>query len=430
MSARGRWQWQISLAMLLGAAAGPRVDAQPHVVPRELLQGPLAIVGGTVLPVAGPMIRRGVVIIRGGKIEAVGPELPLPPRAKVVDATGKLVTPGLVAIETAGVGLAGTDGNIADSLDPYDLDLRLALASGITTAHVIDTPAFGFFGDEIDAISGAGTAVIKLTHGDLRSMLIREPGLNYFAMPTRQLELNLFRIRESFRKAAEHLKAVREAAERKTQAPRAPPDLGAYIAILENQRPTVVAARDLESVRHILDLHAKYPFDLILSQPSGAYAAARELAGRRVPVLLNARGQDFSFDFTSPVLDADGLIPIRLPAAFADLGASVIILPYRRSVSLDGLAGRDLTALHLEAAFAVRGGLDESRALEAITLGPARLLRLADRIGSLEKGKDADVLIWSRHPLDYRAYVERAYIDGKLYYERDKATFFKDVPLQ
>ena len=78
----------------------------------------------------------------------------------------------------------------------------------------------------------------------------------------------------------------------------------------------------------------------------------------------------------------------------------------------------------------MRGGLEETRALEAITLGPARLLRLADRIGSLEKGKDADVLIWSRHPLDYRSFVERAYINGKLYYERDKATFFKDIPLQ
>ena len=420
---------RILLAVIVFAPA-LRLPAQVPVLPPRPPEAVTAIVNATVFPVSGPMIHRGTVIIRGAKIDAVASELPPPSGAAIVDAGGKYVTPGLVAIEASGVGVGGTDGNIADSLDPYQLALRVALASGITTANVIETLFFGFFGDEATAISGVSSAILKLTHGDLASMLVREPGLNYFAVPTRQVELNLFRMCESFRKASEHLKALKEAEAKKAQPPRAPPELGPYITILENQRPTVVAATTPEQILDVLEIREKYPFDVAISRPDEGYPLARDLALKGIPVLLKARGADFNFDLTRPILDEQGLIPIRLPSAFAEVGVNVSLLPYRRGVSLDGLAGRDLTSLHLEAAFAVKGGLDEARALEAITLNPARVLKISDRVGSLEKGKDADVLIWSRHPLDFRTFVEKAYINGKLYYEREKSPLFKEIPMR
>ncbi len=91
---------------------------------------------------------------------------------------------------------------------------------------------------------------------------------------------------------------------------------------------------------------------------------------------------------------------------------------------MGGLAGRDLTSLPLEAAFAVRGGADERTALQALTIMPATMMGLQDRIGSIEKGKDADLLILNGPPLDYRTYVEQAIVAGKVAYDRGQDRVF------
>ena len=106
------------------------------------------------------------------------------------------------------------------------------------------------------------------------------------------------------------------------------------------------------------------------------------------------------------------------------------VAPLGNSVSLDGLPGRDLTSIALEAAFAVRGGCSEATALEALTIVPARMMGLADRIGSIEEGKDADLLILDGNPLDYRTYVEKAVIGGKVYYDRKRENIYPVGPRQ
>ena len=156
---------------------------------------------------------------------------------------------------------------------------------------------------------------------------------------------------------------------------------------------------------------------------------ASELAAANVPVLVKSRGRDFDFNTTGPVFEKGQMAPVRRPAAFARAGCLVSILPYRRGITLSGLAGRDLATLHVDAAFAIRGGMSNEEALKAITLNPARILRIDDRLGSLEKGKDADLLILSGHPLDYRSFVLKAFINGKLYYDREKSRIFREVPL-
>ena len=118
---------------------------------------------------------------------------------------------------------------------------------------------------------------------------------------------------------------------------------------------------------------------------------------------------------------------VELPRVLEESGVAFAVTPLASSISLDGRAGRDLTSLPLEAAFAVRGGSSEAKALQAITIVPATLLGLADRIGSIEKGKDADLLVLDGPPLDYRTYVETAMVNGKVVYEREKDRIFPRV---
>ena len=117
---------------------------------------------------------------------------------------------------------------------------------------------------------------------------------------------------------------------------------------------------------------------------------------------------------------------IETSAHLEKAGVAFAVAPLNTSVSLDGIPGRDLTSLAIEAAFAVRGGCSEQTALEALTINPARMLGLADRIGSIEEGKDADLLILDGPPLDYRTYVETAVVGGRIYYDRDRDKIYPD----
>jgi hypothetical protein len=240
---------------------------------------------------------------------------------------------------------------------------------------------------------------------------------------------SIYDLRDKFERASKYLRELDEAMKAKKKPPKMPRGLSNHVEVLRNKLPTFCTVYDLESIRTLLELRKDYPFQLVLTNMDEGWKMARELAGFDVPVMVKTRGPDFFFDLDAPVLGDKNMIPILRPATYAASGVRVAILPYRGGVSLDGLAGRDLTSLAFEAAFAVRGGLDEDLAFRGITLEPARMLKIDDRVGSLEVGKDADVLIWSGHPLHYRSFVKKAWINGKIYYEKEKSLLFKDVPL-
>ena len=96
-------------------------------------------------------------------------------------------------------------------------------------------------------------------------------------------------------------------------------------------------------------------------------------------------------------------------------------------VGTGGIAGRDLMQLNMDAAFTVRGGVTDEAALRAVTLSAAEILKVADRVGSLEPGKDADISILDLDPLDYRSFAEIVLVNGKVVYEKDKVSFFSHI---
>jgi imidazolonepropionase-like amidohydrolase len=123
---------------------------------------------------------------------------------------------------------------------------------------------------------------------------------------------------------------------------------------------------------------------------------------------------------------------IAMAKILSDVGVPVAVHPPSgrfggSGLGTGGIMGQDLNTPHVDAAFAVRGGLDNRKALRTITLDAAKMMGAERRIGSLEVGKDADVLILDGQPLHYRTFVETAIVNGKIVYEKDKEPFYRHI---
>jgi imidazolonepropionase-like amidohydrolase len=171
----------------------------------------------------------------------------------------------------------------------------------------------------------------------------------------------------------------------------------------------------MDDIRDLVGLAKEYNYRLVLEGVQEGWLLADELNSAGVSVIVTPRNQMAAREGFE---DTSGS-SIAMAAVLESAGVPFAINAMSGSIGLGGIVGRDLMSLPFEAAFAVRGGASEQAALAAITIVPAELLGLQDRIGSLEEGKDADILIMDAHPLDYRAYVETAFVNGKVYYRRD-----------
>jgi imidazolonepropionase-like amidohydrolase len=167
----------------------------------------------------------------------------------------------------------------------------------------------------------------------------------------------------------------------------------------------------------MIRLARELDYNLLLEEAHEAWLVADELAEAKVSVVLTPRSRRRPL----PGMEDSSGSSIETSARLEKAGVPFAIATQMNTVSLDGVyGGRDLTGFPLEAAFAVRGGCSEKAALASLTIVPARLLGLESRIGSIEEGKDADLLILNGPPLDYRTYVQTALVGGKVCYERNE----------
>jgi imidazolonepropionase-like amidohydrolase len=418
----------------------------------------LAIVGGDVYTVTHEVIRSGTVLVKDGKILRVGQDIPIPDGATVLDAKGKYVTPGFVALSMAGVGLGGgrgagpgqgggarAGGKIADSLDPFDRNIKFCLGVGITTGCV-ETSAGGGGRrggrDEADDTQvcpccgltilptepirpAAPTtptarhhAVLKMSFGDLDKMLVKEDPFHHLPGTGLAGPLNHFTWRENIRQARKYLDelAAHEKAV-KAGTPTRPPRKTVSDEMIQLVKKETALRTDASSVAQIRDmirLAKELDYNLVLEGVQEAWLMADELAEAKVSVVLSPRARRRA----TPGREENSGSSIETSAHLEKAGVPFAIATQMNTLSLDGVyGGRDLTGLPLEAAFAVRGGCSEKTALEGLTIVPARILGLETRIGSIDEGKDADLLILNGPPLDYRTAVQTALIGGKVYYD-------------
>lgn len=498
----------------------------------------LAIVGGDIETVTQGTIRRGTILIQDGKILAVGQSIEVPDGAELIDATGKVITPGFISLDMSGVGIGaaavsragGTNNKLADALDPFDRNMKFCLGVGITTGAVqvgrgsgsrfsfeagpgsadpgpveltlddlialhadgqIDDATLDHFlchagtclaehdhdhshaeegehGGGLGLFAGGngggmvspfderffsamdreGTcehcsatvidilpeplappapvrlqpnnhAVIKLTYGDIDGMLVSEEPFYSLQGSALVGPFNVFSWRENIKKTREYIKeyeqyeADKEAGKNDAKEPRKPVDDG-LIKLVKKEIPLRIRADSADGIRSMVALARELDYRLVIDGAAESWVVAEELGKAGVPVVFTPRSRRRA----QPGREDSTGTSIETPGILQKASVSFAITPLGNSVSLNGLAGRDLTSLPLEAAFAVRGGADESAALAALTIVPARILGLESKIGSIEEGKDADLLILDGNPLDYRTYVETAVVDGKVRYRR------------
>jgi imidazolonepropionase-like amidohydrolase len=463
---------------MLVLAQDKKPDAKP--APAAKKPGPVtAIVGAEIHTVTKGDIKNGVILIQDGKILKVGEDVAVPEGATVIDAKGKHVTPGFVSISASNVAIrgagggpgggqgggqpAGNTGRVADSLNPFDRNILFCLASGITTACVETNPTgggrFGRDGgdpipDDTSVCPCCGMtflptepigpvapaeriarkhAVLKMTYGDMGPMLVKETP--FYSVPAGSFvgALNRHTWRETIKRAKQQLKDSAGADMGFDDPGFGPPGGGGMrggavsndvLRLVEKKIPLRVEASSREQIRDMIALAKELDYNLVLDGVQEAWLIPDELKKGNVQAVLTPRSRRRP----TPGQEETTGSSIETAGSLEKAGVPFAVAPLGTSVSLDGLPGRDLTSIMLEAAFAVRGGASEQNALAALTISPAKMLGMDKQIGSIESGKDADLIIFNGPPLDYRTITEKAIVGGKLYYDRLREKIYPDLP--
>lgn len=368
----------------------------------------VAITGGAVYPVSGPKIERGTVLIRDGRIVAVGASVTIPADAERVDATGKWVTPGLIfAGSNAGTGVSGLfqlsegrkQGDVnasfspAEGIDANSLTISQTRTGGVTTT--IATPGGQFVTGTASAIDLAGAKLDDMLVSRSTALII-DMGNGARSAGGGSRAGGMARIRQLFNDALEYDRRRAEYQRGATQELSAPAkELEALLPALRGRMPVVALANRRMDIENALRIAREYKLRLIVAGAIESWLVAREIAAANVPVAIQPLADIPSFDGLQARLD--------IATVLREAGVTVIIA--------QGDAGGDRD-LRYVAGNAVRNGLSWDDALKSITQAPAAAFGLTDR-GTLEAGKVANVVIWSGDPLDFAGAPEKVYIRGR-----------------
>lgn len=390
----------------------PRPAAAKPAVPST---GPaVAIVNARILPVSGPAIERGTVVIRGGVIAAVGANLQPPAAARIIDAAGKIVTPGwldsgtqigIVEIPLSAEGTADqstSDARVSaaftvlDAFNPLSTVIPVTRTEGITRTLV--TP-----GGTGNVFLGQG-AVMDLSGDQVPASVTRAPAAMVALLGEAGAQIAggsrstaMLRIRETLEDARDYgVNRTAFNAHQRRDYVRSRLDLDALQPVLKGQVPLAVQANRASDLLAAIRLADEFKIKLVLLGAAEGWMVADRLAKAKIPVVVKPLTNIPSFDALGATLEN----PARLSRAGVTLALA----------SFDTHNSRNLRQ---EAGNAIANGMNRDAALEAVTLTPARLWGVADRVGSLEAGKDADVVVWSGDPFELSTAAEHVFIKGR-----------------
>ena len=405
----------------------------------------IAITNGKVMTITQGTLERGTVLVEDGRIVALGEEIEIPEGAETYDAIDTVVMPGLidahchVGIWADGVGGWHSDGNemtdpiqphlrALDAIHPEDPAFEELVAAGVTT--VLTGPGSG------NLIGGQWICLKTVPKPSIEQMVLLEPAGMKMALgenpkraygeqqkkaPSTRMG-NAAMLRTALVDAQDHLEAWHryetdlakyqakvEAGDEEAEAPK-PPERNlkweALGKVLRREMKARVHAHRADDMLTAVRIAGEFNLDLTLEHATDGYKIADILAAKGIPVvagpMLFSRGK----------YEVKGLTP-KNPGIMAKAGVKVAIQTDEASA---------VKYLTIHAALAVREGMPEEEACKAITINAAEIIGVDDRVGSLEVGKDADLVVFSGHPFDYRTVVELVLVDGQVAYRRDGGT--------
>jgi imidazolonepropionase-like amidohydrolase len=380
---------------------------------------PIALVGGTVHTVSGAVLPGATLLFDEGRISAIGVNLSLPADAEVVDVTGKEVYPGMISafsniglLEVSAVrasrdlwevGDIKPNVRVASAINPDSELLPVARTNGVTTAHVV--PQGGLI---------AGTsAVVHLDGWTTEDMMVETPAGIYVNWPSMDIDNwpeAEKKVEEQKKERDRRIQVLRDAfaqARAYTNARQAGSEAGhdsdlrweAMIPVVEGRIPVFLFAYELRQIEAAVDWAEEEGISMVLVGGRDAWRVAALLAERDIAVIITniftlpaRRWEAYDTSYTNALkLHQAG---VRFCIANSKGASSERNLPY-------------------EAAMAAAFGLPREQALRAVTLYPAQILGVDDRLGSLEVGKEATLIVTDGDPLEITTQVERAFIRGR-----------------
>jgi len=407
---------RILLIILVVASLADLALAQ-NIGALKIIPRPIAITNGTVYPVNSAPISNATVLIRDGVIVAVGAGISIPADAWTIDATGKIVTPGLIN-STTELGLieisqvrstndasAKGSNNIAasfkvwDGLNPASALFAPTRNEGVTSVIVV--PRGGLISGQaaaIDLVSGRSSDMIRRAP----VAMVGQVGSSTDAGTSARGELigKLRTLFDDVKFYVLHRLEYDRASSRTLAAAKG--DLEALIPVIEGRMSLMIEANQMDEIDAALALAHDYHLKLMISGGAEAWLCADRLAAAHIPVLTGAMSNiPESFAALNQRQENAGLL--------RRAGVTVVLVG-------NGDGGEEqfnARNIKYDAGNAVAYGMTHDDALRAVTLSPAEVFGLSDRIGSLQPGKDANIVIWSGDPFEFSTQVEHVFIRGR-----------------
>ncbi len=378
----------------------------------------IAIINGEIYTMSGRTIKNGIILIDQGIIEEIGKDIEIPESAEIIDVTGKIIIPGIIdahthlGIDEAGVGWEGKDYNemtnpvtphlrAIDAVNPREDGLKIARENGITS--VMTSPGSA-------NVLGGEAAAIKTAGDFIDEMIIKAPvgikaafGENPKKVYTERKEAPGTRmgiaalLREVLMEAQDYKLAKEDAAE-KGEVFNRKLKFESLLKLLNKEIPLKAHVHRADDIMTALRIAKEFDINITLEHCTEGHLAAHKIAEAGAPAVV---GPSLTGKVKVELKEQD----FKTAALLAEAGVKIALVSDHPVTPTERLP--------LYAALAVKSGLNKDEALKAITINPAEILGIADRVGSLEKGKDADLVIFNGEPLDFNSSIGKVMINGR-----------------